>query len=107
MKGWTAPLFGVLLLAGLHLTSRYNYLLFHSVAELFSIVIAGGIFIIAWNSRPFLRNSYLMLLGVASLFIGGFDVLHTLAYRGMGVFPSYGTNEPTQLWIAARFLQSV
>jgi len=35
------------------------------------------------------------------------DVLHTLAYKGMNVFPGFDANLPTQLWIAARALQAV
>ncbi|MBS3917293.1 MAG: hypothetical protein KG012_00255 [Deltaproteobacteria bacterium] len=38
---------GVLILTGIYLTSLYSFLLFHSLAELFSIVIAFGIFIVA------------------------------------------------------------
>lgn len=97
---------GVLVLFGLYLTSLYNYLLFHSLAELFSIVIGCGIFIIAWNSRRFLHNNYLLFLGIAYLFISGIDLLHTLAYKGMGVFRGYDANLPTQLWISARYLES-
>jgi hypothetical protein len=74
-------LLGILLLFGLYLTSLYNYLLFHSIAELFSVVVASGIFILAWNSRRFLENSYLVLLGIAYLFIGALDTLHTLSYE--------------------------
>ena len=36
-------------LALLFVVSLQNYLLFHSLAELFSIVIAFGIFVIGWN----------------------------------------------------------
>jgi PAS domain S-box-containing protein len=96
-----------LILAGLYLASLYSYLLFHSLAELFSIVIAVGVFAIAWNSRRFLENNYLLFLGIAYLFVGLTDLLHTLAYKGMGVFPGYGANLPTQLWIAARYLEGV
>jgi signal transduction histidine kinase len=87
--------------------STHNYLLFHSIAELFSIVIAYGIFIIAWNCRHNLEGSYLLLLGIAYLFVGSVDVLHTLAYRGMGVFPRGNADLPTQLWIAARYLEGL
>ncbi len=66
---------GILLLSGLYLTSLYNYLLFHSIAELFSVVVAIGIFMLAWNSRRFLDNSYLLFLGIAYLFIGALDAL--------------------------------
>ena len=100
-------LFGFSILFGLYLTSLYSYLLFHSLAEIFSIIIACGIFMIAWNSRRFLDNQYLLFIGIAYLFVGGLDLVHTLAYKGMGVFSGYDANLPTQLWIAARYLQSI
>jgi signal transduction histidine kinase len=96
-----------LLLLGLYVTSLYSYLLFHSIAEIFSIIIAGGVFAMAWNSRRVIANNYLLFLGIALLFIAFLDLIHTLAYKGMGVFPGYGANLPTQLWIAARYLQSL
>jgi signal transduction histidine kinase len=92
---------------GLYLTSFYSYLLFHSIVELFSVAIAWGVFALAWNSRRLFRNNYLLLLGIAYLFVGNLDLLHTLAYKGMNVFPGYGANLPTQLWIAARYLESL
>lgn len=100
-------LIGGLLLFGLYLSSLYNYLLFHSLAEIFSIVIAFSIFILVWNLRNTIDNNYLMVLGIAYLFIGFIDTLHTLAYAGMGIFPEFDANLPTQLWIAARYMQSI
>jgi signal transduction histidine kinase len=97
----------VLVLSALIVISRFNYLLFHSLAELFSVVVAFSIYILAWNSRRYMNNGYFLLLGVAFLFIGLLDVLHTLAYEGMGVFPQSGANLATQLWISARFMQSL
>jgi signal transduction histidine kinase len=94
-------------LAGLYLLSRLNYLLFHSAVEVFSIVIAFAIFAIAWNTRRIMESSYLLFIGIACLFVGGIDLLHTLAYSGMGVFPEYGANLPTQLWIATRYMLSL
>lgn len=98
---------GALVLVGLYLSSLYNYLLFHGIAEIFSIVVAAAIFIIAWNARRFQDNSYFLFIGVAFLFVAVLDLLHTLAYTGMGVFPEYGTNLPTQLWVSARYLQAL
>jgi len=95
----------VLILLGLYLASLYNYLLFHSLAEIFSIVVACGIFMVAWNSRSFLDNTYLLFIGIAYLFIGGLDLVHTLAYKGMNIFQGYETNLPTQLWIASRYME--
>lgn len=97
----------VLVFTALLVIARYNYLLFHSSAEVFSIVIAAGMFILAWNTRAYLENNYLFFLGVAYLFIGAIDGLHILAYEGMGVFADYESNLPTQLWIAARYFESI
>jgi diguanylate cyclase (GGDEF)-like protein len=94
-------------LAALYLISFYSYLLFHSLAEIFSIVIGCCIFIIAWHSRDRIENNSLLFLGIAFLFVSGLDILHTLAYKGMGVFPANSTDLPTQLWIAARYMQSI
>jgi PAS domain S-box-containing protein len=101
------PLLVAIALIGLYLTSLYSYLLFHSLAEIFSIAIAFSIFAILWNSRRFIDNTYLLFIGVAYLFIGGLDLIHTLAYKGMGIFTGYDANLPTQLWIGARYLESL
>jgi PAS domain S-box-containing protein len=104
---WIFIIPGILILFGLYLTTLYNYLLFHSIAELFIIVVACGIFIVAWNSRRFLDNNYLLFIGIAYLFIAVLELIHTLAYTGMGIFKGYGTNLATQLWIAARYMESL
>ncbi len=93
--------------AGLYLTSRRNFLLFHTLTELFGIVVSCVIFIVAYNARQFLKNDSLPFLGIASLFVASFDMLHTLTYTGMGVFPEQGVNPPTQIWIVGRYLQSL
>jgi len=105
-KGAPVVFYG-LVLFGLYLSSLYSYLLFHSLAEIFSIVVGCSIFILAWNSRQRLDNSYVLFLGIAFLFVSGLDLLHTLSYKGMGAFPGYDANLPTQLWIAARYFQSL
>jgi len=48
-----------IVLLGLYLTSLPSYLLFHGLAEIFSVVVAFGIFSVAWNSRRFMDNNYL------------------------------------------------
>ncbi len=94
------------LLVGLYLTTLVNYLLFHSLAELFSIIVAGTVFMIAWNSRRYIQNPYLLFIGIAYLFIGGLDLLHTLAYKGMAVFTDYDYYA-NQLWIGARYMEAI
>ncbi|MFA7061045.1 MAG: MASE3 domain-containing protein [Pedobacter sp.] len=91
---------------GLYLTTRVNYLLFHSLVELFSIIVASTVFIITWNALKYIKNSYLIMVGISYLFIGLLDLLHTLAYKGMPVFTDYDYYA-NQLWIAARALESI
>ena len=97
----------IFLLVATYLTSFYSFLLFHTLAELFSIIIACVTFVVILNTRQFALNAYLLLVGVASLFVAGIDLVHTLAYKGMGVFSGYNANLPTQLWIAARAMESI
>ena len=100
--GAALALLGVLLAA-----SSYNYLLFHSFAEMFGLVVACGTFVFVWNSRQFLDNNYLLLTGIGLLFIGALHLVHALAYKGMGVFPGDDPNLATQLWIATRYLAAL
>ena len=87
--------------------SHHNYLLFHSLLEILSITVAFVMFAIAWNTWQFSTNHFLLFLGVGYAFIGGVDLLHTIAYQGMGVFRDSGSNLATQLWIVARYLEAL
>ena len=100
----------LVLIIGLLLTyllSSYSYLLFHSISEVFSIVISGGIFFIGWNSRKYMNNSFFLIIGTSFLFISVIDLFHLLSYSGMNIFLDYDANLPTSLWIAARYWQSL
>jgi PAS domain S-box-containing protein len=90
---------------GLYLTTWVNYLLFHSLVELFSIIVAATVFIITWNSVKYIKNPYLIIVGISYLFIGVLDLLHTLTYKGMPIFTDYDYYA-NQLWIASRTMES-
>ncbi|MFA6106626.1 MAG: MASE3 domain-containing protein [Patescibacteria group bacterium] len=105
-KKFISSLVLVLVISGIYLASFYNYLLFHSLAELVSITIALAIFIIVWNSRDFGDNSYFLVIGVALFFIAIIDSFHLFAFKGMNVI-GQGADLATQLWLSARYLASV
>lgn len=96
----------IVALIGLYIISYYNYLLFHTLSELFSIVIAVTVSLIAWNSKKYIKNDYLIFVGIAYFFIAVMDLIHTLAYKGMSIFTSYDYYA-NQLWIAARYIESI
>ena len=89
----------------LWLASRYSYLLFHSLAETFAVVIAATVFLFSWSARVSAPFRPFALLGTGYLFVGIIEVLHMLAYEGMPIFPA-GRDYATRLWIAARALQA-
>jgi len=95
-----------LLLAALAATSQHSYVLFHSLLEVFRIVVIFGVAALAWNARDQIDNPFLLVAGLAYPATGILEILHTLAYKGMGVFPT-DANLPTQLWIAFRAYESV
>ncbi len=101
---WLVPLALTTLLI---VISRYNFLLFHTLAELFAIGVAITMTVVAWNMYPFTKNSFLMFLGIGYFWVAIIDLFHTLTYTGLGIF-SFTTPEPgIQLWLAARYLEAI
>ncbi len=93
--------------AGLYLTRLQSFTLFHTLVELFSIVVACGMYFISWNAREFVKNNFLLFLGMSYLIVAGLDLFHLMVFEGMMILPEHGFNASTQLWISARFLESV
>jgi len=94
-------------LFALYLISTVNFLLFHGIAELAGIAVAFSIFVIIWNTRRVVPDGFFLIVGISFLFLGSIDLVHTLAYKGMGIFPGNSADLPTQLWIAARYFQGI
>jgi signal transduction histidine kinase len=104
-KNFLTIIFGLASVIGLYIISLGSYILYHSLVELFSIVIAFGIFTIAWNSKKYFDNNYILFVGIAYFFVALLDFFHILSYEGMGVFIGFqGSNLATQLWISSRYL---
>ncbi|MDD5772122.1 MAG: GGDEF domain-containing protein [bacterium] len=91
----------------LFLTSLYSYILFHSFAEVFSIIVAFSTFMVVWNVRDSIANKYILFIGTAYFFIGTLDLFHAFAFPEMNIFRGHGTNLFIQLWISARYIQSI
>lgn len=99
-------LFSVILIV-ISLSALYSYLLFHTFAEIYSIIVGATIFILAFNLRDKIENGYLTVIGIAYFSIASIDLLHTLAFKGMNIFKGFDANLPTQLWISARYIESL
>jgi len=92
---------------GIYFSGNYAYVLFHGLVEIVSVAIAFAMFTLVWNTREYLANNYLRLLGIGYAFSALIDLLHTFSFQGMTVFTGYGANLAPQLWLAARYLQTV
>ncbi len=106
-RGYGFALATVLIAAGTVAVGLQNFLLFHILVELLTVVVGFSVFVLAWNSRSRLDSDFLTFLGLTYLVVAFLDLLHALSYKGMGVFPGADANLPTQLWIAARYVESM
>jgi len=99
---------GVAIIFSLYMISLESYLLYHDLVEMFSIIIAFGIFLIIWNSYKRIENHFFTILAIGIAFSAIFDLLHVVTYKGMNIIhiaSSDPSNLATQLWVIARFLQ--
>lgn len=97
---------GLQIFAGLYVIAQFNFLLFHSFAEGFSIIIALGVFMVATQARASAEAAYFTFTGTACLFVALLEMLHTLGFTGLNIIRGYGSDLPLQLWTATRLLQA-
>ncbi len=95
---------GSAFLAGLFWVAIRDYLIFHTLIGIVTVVAVWSIFVTAWNSRHIVRNAYFSIIGIACLFTGLIELLHILSYKGMAIFGD--ANQSAQLGIIAHGLQS-
>lgn len=103
ISSWMIPLVLALLLV---IISSFNFLLFHTLAELFAIIVAILISVVAWQMYPFTGNAFLMYLGCGYFWIGSLDLFHTMTYTGLTLFEVTGSNITVSYWIGTRYLEA-
>jgi len=90
----------------LYKISLENYLLFHTVVDLFCVYCAYVVFLIVWKSRARLENPYILVIGVAFFFIGSVNFMQALAFKGMEMFQGLNGDLSIQLWTVSSYLES-
>ncbi|MBT3204467.1 MAG: GGDEF domain-containing protein [Gammaproteobacteria bacterium] len=81
-------------------------MLFHTLVELFSILVAVLLSIVVWQTYPVSKNHFLMYLGSGYLWVAVLDFIHTIAYKGMNLVAISNANSATQFWISSRYLEA-
>ena len=82
-----------------------NFHIYHGAAEIFSIFIAFGIFIVAINTYKISKNEFFKLLGVGYIFVGLLDLMHTFSYSDINIFLNASFSLATQFWVSARVFE--
>ncbi len=101
---WLVPL---VLTFVLWLVSQNNFLLFHTLAELFSISVAVIFGVVAWYTYRFSNNHYLVFLGTGYFWIAGLDLLHSLSFSGFNLIEGAGGNLASQYWVMSRYFEAL
>ena len=85
-----------------------SYLLFHNIAEFFSIMVSLSIFSVGWYTYNQSKDHHALFLSAAFLSIGLMDFMHTMASAAMPDFITpNSTNKSAQFWIAVRLFSAV
>lgn len=87
--------------------AQFSFLTFHTLAELFTIIIAFIMFSLAWATYDFSKNLVLLFLACGYLWIGTLDLMHMMVYKGMNLFVEGGGNLSVQFWLGARYSESL
>lgn len=104
---WTRVVLYLIIFSVLFSLARRNYVLYHTIIEFFAIFTGLSITLVSFATREFSENKIFTKFGLLYLFVSSLDFLHTLAYKGMGVFRGWTANQPTQFWIAGRLLETI
>jgi serine phosphatase RsbU (regulator of sigma subunit) len=90
----------------LSLTLLASYTLFHTLAEIFFVIVAAAVFLMSWMLREFLDDDLPVFIGVSLLAAAILHVVHTVDFPGVGII-SNSLDPPTQLWVALVLLEGV
>jgi len=86
---------------------KSSYLVFHNLAEIFSIMVSLSVFSVGWFTFEQSRDRHVLFLGTVFLAVGLLDLMHTMSNAAMPAFITpNSTNKSTQFWIAARLIDS-
>jgi diguanylate cyclase (GGDEF)-like protein len=83
-----------------------GFLLFHILTENIIIIIHILLFVVGTRTYKFSKNSALLFISTAYLYVASLGFLHTLSYKGMNLIVGIETGMATQFWIARRLLEA-
>ena len=88
-------------------TASYNYLLFHTLAEMLTVVVSITMAVVAWHTYSFTRNHFFTYLGIGYFWVACMDLLHTLSFKGLDMLGVNGAQTTLEFWIFARYFEAL
>lgn len=88
-------------------TFYVNDLVFHSLAEILSIIGAMMIFFLSWSTDRYLSDRFFLFLATGYFWVAFMDLFHTLHFPGLGIFENDNGNTSIQSWLIARFVEAL
>jgi len=104
-RSFIPPLLAVLFLA--FIRWQYSVILFHTLAELFSVAVGILMMVIAWNTRRFTHNDFLVYLGIGYFWIAVLDTWHTFTLKEMPFFAVADAGVTLHFWIYTRLFEAL
>lgn len=84
-----------------------SFLAFHTLIELFTIIVSFTMFTFAWSTKTVVKKDFLLFLACGYFWVGSLDLMHLLVYKGMNLFMEGSGNLSVQFWIVARYLEAL
>ncbi len=96
----------VILLSLILLRWNNGVLLFHTMAELFSVVVGILMLVVALNTRHYSQNNFLIYLGIGYFWIAILDGMHTFTVPGMPFFNLTDAEVTLHFWVYTRIFEA-
>jgi PAS domain S-box-containing protein len=84
-----------------------NFILFHTIVEIFCIIIGFVMAIISINTYKLNKDNRIIFLGIAFGFIACINLIHLFAYMEMNVNSVFTFNSAIQLWTFGTIIQGI
>lgn len=89
--------------------SSFNYLLLHTLIEIFTIFVEFSFIVIIFSVGDLTKNRFLSILAYGYPPVIIINILHTLTFKGLNIFSSSlsGSNITVQFWVLGRFFEVI
>jgi PAS domain S-box-containing protein len=84
-----------------------GHLLFHSLSEIFTVVVGIVIAVVSYYTYQFTKNNFILYLGMGYFWIAVLDLFHMLTFEGMMIYPAVESNVTLNFWVFSRLLEAL